>query len=162
MLAWNKGKSQALLRTRWKRVLCFSVVARSWGLNEINMTDGNIVNSDSLLLGQSIVSPDTCVRINAFSSLLHRATPKWVVTSTVPHLRPPHMNLNSGLCLQNFFDNFVDGTLAPVNTPRSKQKDAHQEEGGDAGVQPWRSLPTWVLRDAKKAAERVDPYARVW
>ena len=36
------------------------------GLHEINVTDGNTENTDSLLLGQSIASPDTCVRINAF------------------------------------------------------------------------------------------------
>ena len=50
------------------------------GLHEINVTDGNAKNTDSLLLGQSIASPFACVRINAFCSPLHRATPRWVVT----------------------------------------------------------------------------------
>ena len=71
------------------------------GLHKINVTSGD-----------SITPPDPCVRINTFSSLRHHKTPKWVLTSRVPLLRLPQMNLNSGTSLQSLCDDFADG-IAP-------------------------------------------------
>ena len=80
------------------------------GLHEINVTEGiprtrTPCSSGNLLLRQTRACGST-----RSAAPLHRATPRWVEISTVPHLRLAQVNLNSGMCLWSVFDKFVDGT----------------------------------------------------